>query len=86
MAVQNGHTDTVRALLESGAMLENNVLDENGVNLGSHVRVAALHRHADTCRFLLQVVAPEAKAKEGKTKEGRLDTESIGGVVHADRY
>ena len=63
MAISSGHTETVRALLESGALLEQNVFDENGVDNGSHVRVAIANGHVDTCRLLLQATAIEARAR-----------------------
>ena len=64
MAVSGGHTETVRALLESGALLEQHVLDENEVDIGSHVQMAILNGHVDTCRLLLQAVAIEHQAKK----------------------
>ncbi|CAM9855179.1 unnamed protein product [Laminaria digitata] len=63
MAISDGHTETVRALLESGALLEKNVLDESGVDIGSHVHVAILNGHVRTCRLLLQAATLEARAR-----------------------
>ena len=67
MAISKGHTETVRALLESGALLEKNVLADNGADIGSHVHVAILNGHVDTCRLLLQATAIEARARGAQT-------------------
>ena len=66
VAISNGHTETVRALLESGALFEKNVLDENGADIGSHVNVAVLEGHVDTCRLLVQAAALHARALDMK--------------------
>lgn len=56
LATSNGHTETVRALLESGASLETNAQDEYGAGIESHVQVALLKGHVDTCLLLLQAM------------------------------
>lgn len=69
MAISNGHTETVRALLESGALLEESVLDENGADIGSHVHMAIVNGHTDTCRLLLQATV-ESRARDVQPSHG----------------
>ena len=80
LAIIGGHTETVRALLESGALPENNVLNEQGTDLGSHARVALLNGHLDIYRLLLG--APRQSKLELKTCN--LDTESVGAARPTD--
>lgn len=58
LAASNGHTETVSALLVSGALAEPNVVAENYAEMCSHLEEALLNGDVDTCRLLLQGTLP----------------------------
>ncbi|CAB1116584.1 unnamed protein product [Ectocarpus sp. CCAP 1310/34] len=65
MAISNGDVETVRVLLEAGALLEENTLDVDGVaKLGSHVHVALRKGQGDICLLLLQAMAFKEQAEK----------------------
>ncbi|CAM9874227.1 unnamed protein product, partial [Ectocarpus fasciculatus] len=67
MAISNGDVETVRVLLEAGALLEENTLDVDGVtNLGSHVDVALGKGQGDICLLLLQAMAFKEQAEKNQ--------------------
>ncbi|CAM9441627.1 unnamed protein product [Ectocarpus sp. 8 AP-2014] len=67
MAISNGDVNTVRVLLEAGALLEENTLDVDGVtNLGSHVHVALGKGQGDICLLLLQAMAFKEQAEKNQ--------------------
>lgn len=65
-AIFEGHTETVRALLEVGAPLELNLTDNNGEKIGSHVHLAILAGHTDICYLLLQAMTFAAQAGDAQ--------------------
>lgn len=65
MAILNGHTETVRVLLEAGALLERSGLEINGEAMASYVHVAIACGQVKICCLLLQAMAFEAQAAGG---------------------
>lgn len=56
-AVERGHTETVRALLEAGARLDVVTRDNKGIPMKSLVHQAAFRGHGHVCTLLLQAMA-----------------------------